>query len=87
MSRGSARRRSPDISFTATVRAERIRWNEDPETQVSFTGSPGYESVSESDRVSLSDRVRARVTYRDIRVDYRLECVLPDQPERPDQEQ
>ena len=79
MNRPDARRRSPDIAFTATVQAREIRWDEVPDVRVTFTGPPGFESVSESDRVGLPDRVRAGVTYRNVRVDYRLACALPDQ--------
>lgn len=80
MNHHSERHRSPDISFSATVRARRMRWAQDPHTRVTFTGSPGFESVSESDRIGLPDRVRAGETYRNVRVDYRFECTLPDLP-------
>jgi hypothetical protein len=79
MSQRDGRRKSPDISFTATVQAQQVRWGEVPDVHVTFTGSPGFESVSESDRIGLPDRVRAGETYRNVRVDYRLECTLPDQ--------
>lgn len=70
--------RRPDIEFTSTVRAERMRWDVDPDTQVTFSGSPGYRSRSDSDRVNLPDRVRSRVNYDDVRVDYRLEAALDE---------
>ncbi|WP_019806816.1 hypothetical protein [Saccharomonospora halophila] len=74
--------RRPDIGFTSTVRAGRMRWRDDPETGVSFSGSPGYRSRSDSERVNLPDRVRADRTYEDVRVDYRLEAALDeDQPD------
>jgi hypothetical protein len=79
MSRRDARRRSRDISFTATVQAQQMRWDEVPDVHVTFTGSPGFESVSENDCIGLPDRVRAGVTYRKVRVDYRLECALRDE--------
>jgi hypothetical protein len=79
MSRRDAHRRSVDISFTATMQAQQMRWDEVPDVRVTFTGSPGFESVSESDRIGLPDRVRAGEAYRNVRVDYRLECALPDQ--------
>lgn len=68
----------PDVSFTARVVGRRLRWHDGPRTSVSFHGSPGYRSVSESDRLGLPDRVRAGHTYRDITVDYRFACALPD---------
>ncbi|MFC4002866.1 TetR/AcrR family transcriptional regulator [Prauserella oleivorans] len=54
-----------DIAFTATVRADRMRWDDDPDARVTFHGTPGYRSVSDSDRVNLPYRVRAETTYRD----------------------
>ncbi|MEY7974107.1 hypothetical protein AB8O38_19095 [Saccharomonospora xinjiangensis] len=68
-----------DISFTAHVAGKTLRWHEDPATEVSFHGSDGFRSRSSSERVGLPDRVQSRHTYRDITVDYRLDCALPDQ--------
>ncbi len=68
----------PDISFTARVAGRRLRWHDAPETAVSFHGSPGHRAASDSDRLGLPDRVRAQRTYRDITVDYRFGCALPD---------
>jgi hypothetical protein len=81
MSDGTLPHRSPDISFTATVQARQMRWDQDPDARVTCTGSPGYESVSESARIGLPDRVRAGETYRNVRVHYRLRCALPDRAE------
>ncbi|WP_007023138.1 hypothetical protein [Saccharomonospora iraqiensis] len=72
------RLRRPDIDFTSTVHAERMCWRDDPETGVSFSGSPGYRSRSDSDRVNLPDRVRAGETYENVRVDYRLAAALDE---------
>lgn len=72
-----------DIAFTATVRADRMRWDDDPDARVTFHGTPGYRSVSDSDRVNLPYRVRAETTYRDVRVDYRALAALPDDPPDP----
>ncbi|EHR59368.1 hypothetical protein [Saccharomonospora cyanea] len=74
---------APDVSFTAHVDGKRLRWHEDPETEVSFHGSDGFRSRSSSERVGLPERVRARHTYRDVTVDYRLECALPDRETEP----
>ncbi|MGW9308674.1 hypothetical protein ACWGPQ_11750 [Saccharomonospora azurea] len=71
---------SPDIAFTARVSGRRLRWHDDPQTTVSFDGSEGFRSRSDSDRVGLPKTVRARHTYRDVTVDYRLECALPESP-------
>jgi len=70
-----------DISFTAEVSAESLRFDDVPETRVEFTGSPAYESASGSDRVNLPERVQAAVTYRDVRVDYRLAAKLTNEDE------
>ncbi len=59
-----------DIGFTATVRAREVRFDEVPEVRVRFHGTPDHESVST--RTHLPDPVEPAVTYRDIRVDYRL---------------
>lgn len=67
-----------DIAFTAHVTGRRLRWHEDPDTEVSFDGTEGFRSRSDSRRVNLPASVRARHTYRDVTVDYRLECSLPD---------
>jgi hypothetical protein len=63
---------APDIELTARVKAEELEFREKPETEVSFSGTPGHESVSEDDRRNLPDTVRPGVKYRHIEVDYRL---------------
>ncbi len=55
-----------------------MRWDDDPDTRVTFRGSPGYRSRSDSDRVNLPDQVRSGVTYEDVHVDYRLEAALDE---------
>ncbi|EID53916.1 hypothetical protein SacxiDRAFT_1672 [Saccharomonospora xinjiangensis XJ-54] len=64
--------------FSAHVAGKTLWWHEDPETEVSFHGSDGFRSRSSSERVGLPDRVQSRHTYRDITVDYWLDCALPD---------
>ena len=63
---------APDIELTASVKAEELEFREKPETEVSFSGSPDHESVSEDDRRNLPDTVRPGVKYRHVEVDYRL---------------
>jgi hypothetical protein len=63
---------SADIELLASVQADELRFDEPPETEVRFFGEPGHESASGSDRTSLPERVEPSVTYRDVRVDYRL---------------
>lgn len=67
---------SADISFTAELSAESLRFDDAPDTCVEFTGSPAHESASGSDRVNLPEPVQAAVTYRNVQVDYRLAAKL-----------
>lgn len=61
-----------DIELLARVRADELRFDKAPETEVRFFGEPGDESASGSDRTNLPDEVEPGVTYRNISVDYRL---------------
>jgi hypothetical protein len=63
---------SPDIEFTASLQGDELRFGEPPETDVRFSGEPGHESESGSDRTHLPEKVEPGVTYRDVRIDYRL---------------
>jgi hypothetical protein len=65
-----------DITVTARVRARQLRFGEVPQTSTGFTGAPGHESASGSDRANLPERVEKDITYRDVRVDYRLAAAL-----------
>jgi hypothetical protein len=72
--------RSADIVFTATVRADELRFFSTPAESVEFTGDAGEESTSGSVRTNLPDEVRAHTTYRDIQVDYAIAAKLADDP-------
>ena len=73
---------NPDIEFTADVKAKWLRFEEVPETEVRFTGEPGYESASGTDRENLPDEVQPDVTYRDPKVRLRIASALArDDPE------
>ena len=76
MGRKPARPANADIAFTAKIRAKRLRFGEVPRTRTEFTGNPGHESGSGSDRANLPERVKKDVTYRNVRVDYRLASAL-----------
>lgn len=76
MGRRPNRPSNPDISFTAQVSAKSLRFDDEPDTRVEFTGSPGHESASGSDRVNLPEPVQPAVTYRNVQVDYRLAAKL-----------
>ena len=70
--RRPSRPRSPDLEFAASVHADELRFVEPPQTDVRFIGEPDHESVSGSDRANLPKKVESGVTYRNVRVDYRL---------------
>ena len=73
---------NPDIEFTADVKAKWLRFEEVPETEVRFTGEPGHESASGTDRENLPDEVEPYVTYRDPKVRLRIASALArDDPE------
>ena len=65
-------RSQAEVTFTSSVNAREIRFHQVPGTQVDFSGYPGHESVSISERIHLPEAVSAGVTYRDVRVDYRI---------------
>jgi hypothetical protein len=71
-SKRPSRPRAADIELVASVQADELRFDEQPETDVRFFGEPGHESASGSDRTNLPEKVEPGVTYRNIRVDYRL---------------
>jgi hypothetical protein len=69
---------------------DELRFEQPPETDIRFVGEPGHESASGSDRANLPEQVESGVTYRKVRVDYRLASRLagpgrkpPDRERRP----
>jgi hypothetical protein len=87
MSAGARRPTRPasaDISVTAEIRADQLRFDEVPQTHTEFTGVPAYQSASGSNRANLPERVQKDVTYRHVRVDYRLaaKVIYPSQADR-----
>ncbi|MFG2090405.1 MULTISPECIES: hypothetical protein [unclassified Spirillospora] len=73
---GTEARRTADILFTATVKADELRFEVAPESSVKFTGDAADESASGSDRTNLPDEVRENVTYRDVHIDYAIAAKL-----------
>jgi hypothetical protein len=63
--------RPPDIEIGATVRADRMRFDRRPETDVEFVGRSVAEDESGSERVNLPDEVEPGETYRDVTVGWR----------------
>ncbi|HZB33458.1 MAG TPA: hypothetical protein VE465_25090 [Streptosporangiaceae bacterium] len=74
-----SRRRSADILFTATVRADELRFLTAPEESVEFTGDAADASTSGSVRTNLPDEVAVQITYRDVHVDYAIAAKLADE--------
>ncbi|GGS99905.1 hypothetical protein [Streptomyces chromofuscus] len=70
-----------DISFRSTVRAERLRFTDDPRTAVRFSGTGERESTSRSDRTHLPDRIVPGEEYHDVGVAYRLVTRLTGEPD------
>lgn len=68
--------RDADITIDATVWARQLRFDEVPKTRTEFGGAPGHESADGTDRVNLPRPVKKDVTYRHVRVDYRLASAL-----------
>jgi len=76
MSRRPKRPGNADITITASVSARQLRFGEVPQTRTEFSGTPGHESASGSDRANLPQLVEKDVTYRNVRVNYRLASAL-----------
>ncbi|MYW44017.1 hypothetical protein GT346_11935 [Streptomyces sp. SID161] len=54
------------------VRADRLRFAEEPRTAVRFPGGGRRHSMSHSDRTHLPDEVEPGADYQDVTVAYRL---------------
>jgi hypothetical protein len=76
MGRRPRRPDNADITITFTMRAGRLRFGEVPQISTEYTGTPGHESASGSDRANLPGNVEKDVTYRHVRVDYWLASAL-----------
>jgi len=66
---GQQRRERPaDIELGATVRADKLRFDEVPDVESDVHGEPGYESESGKERRNLPREVKQGKTYRRVRV-------------------
>lgn len=74
-SRGEA---DADLSITARVTADSLRFEKVPNPRVEFTGRPERQTVWESERENLPQEVRPGVTYRDIGITLRITSVFAD---------
>ena len=71
----------PDVELGATVRAKELRFDEVPDTDVSFDGNPDIETGNETERENLPEEVEPGVTYRDVEVRWRAGTRLADEAE------
>ena len=67
-----------DLSITARVTADSLRFEKVPNARVEFTGRPERETVWESERVNLPEQAQPGVTYRDIGITLRITSVFAD---------
>ena len=75
---------NPDSGFSASARARELRFEEEPQTKVSFWGHPERNSVSVNERENLPEEVRQGVTYQNISVRSRIASELVATEEEPD---
>jgi hypothetical protein len=68
----------PDLSITARVTAESLRFEKVPNPKVEFTGQPRRDTVWDSQREHLPEQVRPGVTYRNIGITLRITSVFAD---------
>lgn len=70
--------RNPDVEISARVKTRELRFEEVPETETRFSGSPGRESVSGTERENLPEEVQRGVTYRNSSVRLRIASALTE---------
>ncbi|MCX4997621.1 hypothetical protein OG739_33535 [Streptomyces longwoodensis] len=70
-----------DIAFESTVRADRLRFEEEPSTDVRFPGTGERDSTSHSERSRLPRPVEPGRDYDDVTVAYRLATRVAGTPE------
>ncbi|MFN2415654.1 MAG: hypothetical protein ABR603_10955 [Pyrinomonadaceae bacterium] len=67
-----------DLSITARVTADSLRFEKVPNTRVEFTGQPERVTVWEAERENLPPQVRPGVTYRNVGITLRITSVFAD---------
>jgi pyruvate/2-oxoglutarate dehydrogenase complex dihydrolipoamide acyltransferase (E2) component len=75
---------TPDIDFSANVKARELRFEEEPQTEVTFWGHPERNSVTLNERKNLPEKVRQGVTYRNVSVRSHIASELVATEEEPD---
>jgi hypothetical protein len=68
----------PDLSITARVTADSLRFEKVPDPKVEFTGKPRRDTVWKSERENLPQQVQPGVTYRNIGITLRITSVFAD---------
>lgn len=67
-----------DVSITARVTADSLRFEKVPNPRVEFTGRPRRETAWESERENLPQEVRPGETYRNIGITLHIRSVFAD---------
>jgi hypothetical protein len=67
-----------DLSITARVTADSVRFEKVPNPRVEFTGKPERATVWEAERENLPPQVQPGVTYRNVGITLRITSVFAD---------
>ena len=63
--------RRPDLDFFTSVKAKEVKFGQVPEKRkVTYYGEPGHETDAKVERENIPEDPEARVTYRDVKVDW-----------------
>jgi hypothetical protein len=68
----------PDLSITAHVTADSLRFEKVPNPKVEFTGRPRRDTVWKSERENIPEQVQPGVTYRNVGITLRITSVFAD---------
>ena len=69
---------NPDVEISAKAKVKEMRHHRKPTVVVRARVEPDGECSSGSDRTNLPDEVEPGVTYRDVRIDFRVAAALAD---------
>ncbi|HEX8559443.1 MAG TPA: hypothetical protein VF668_15180 [Pyrinomonadaceae bacterium] len=67
-----------DVSITARVTADSLRFEKVPNPRVEFTGRPERRTAWESERENLPEQAQPGVTYRNVGITLRIVSVFAD---------
>ena|GEM_PF-795629 len=69
----SGGRRPPDLDFFASVKAEEVTFGKVPKRRkVTYYGEPDHETDATVERENIPEEPEAGVTYRDVKVDWKV---------------